>query len=51
MLAGLLIYRRFDWRRLGPMLADTASLSGAILLIIGAATAMAGKEQMAGSRG
>ena len=41
MLAGLLIYRRFDWRRLGPMLADTASLSGAILLIIGAATAMA----------
>jgi tripartite ATP-independent transporter DctM subunit len=41
MLAGLLIYRRFDWRRLGPMLADTAALSGAILLIIGAATGMA----------
>jgi tripartite ATP-independent transporter DctM subunit len=40
-IAGLLLYRRFEWRRLGPMLVDTASLSGAILLIIGAATAMA----------
>ena len=39
--AGLLIYRRFDWRRLYPMLIETASLSGAILLIIGTATAMA----------
>ncbi|MBB1093613.1 TRAP transporter large permease subunit [Rhodopseudomonas palustris] len=41
VLAGLLIYRRFDWRRLMPMLIDTAALSGAILLIIGTATAMA----------
>jgi tripartite ATP-independent transporter DctM subunit len=40
-LAGLLIYRKFDWRRLYPMLIETASLSGAILLIIGAATGMA----------
>jgi tripartite ATP-independent transporter DctM subunit len=40
-LAGLLIYRRFDWRRLYPMLTETAALSGAILLIIGAATGMA----------
>ncbi len=40
-IAGLLIYRQFDWRRLGPMLVATASLSGAILLIIGTATAMA----------
>ncbi|MFE1597861.1 TRAP transporter large permease [Methylobacterium sp. ID0610] len=40
-LAGLLIYRRFDWRRLMPMLVSTAALSGAILLIIGAATGMA----------
>ena len=40
-LAGLLIYRRFDWRRLRPMLVETASLSGAILLIIGTATGMA----------
>jgi tripartite ATP-independent transporter DctM subunit len=41
VLAGLLIYRRFDWRRLMPMLKETASLSGAILLIIGTATGMA----------
>ena len=41
VIAGLLIYRRFDWRRLRPMLVETAALSGAILLIIGAATAMA----------
>ncbi len=41
VLAGLLIYRQFEWRRLLPMLIETASLSGAILLIIGAATAMA----------
>jgi tripartite ATP-independent transporter DctM subunit len=40
-LAGLLFYRRFDWRRLYPMLVETASLSGAILFIIGTATAMA----------
>lgn len=41
VLAGLLIYRQFDWKRIYPMLVDTASLSGSILLIIGAATAMA----------
>jgi tripartite ATP-independent transporter DctM subunit len=41
MAAGLFIYRQFDWRRLYPMLIETASLSGAILLIIGTATAMA----------
>jgi tripartite ATP-independent transporter DctM subunit len=40
-IAGLVIYRCFDWRALRPMLVATASLSGAILLIIGAATAMA----------
>ena len=40
-LAGLLIYRKFDWGRLYPMLTETAALSGAILLIIGAATGMA----------
>jgi len=39
--AGLFIYRQFDWRRLYPMLIETASLSGAILFIIGTATAMA----------
>ena len=37
---GLLVYRRFDWSRLIPMLVETAALSGAILLIVGAATAM-----------
>jgi tripartite ATP-independent transporter DctM subunit len=41
ILAGLLIYRQFDWGRLMPMLTETAALSGAILLIIGAATGMA----------
>ncbi|MCX7320455.1 MAG: TRAP transporter large permease, partial [Hyphomicrobiales bacterium] len=41
VLAGLLIYRQFDWKRLRPMLVDTACLSGAILLIIGTATGMA----------
>jgi tripartite ATP-independent transporter DctM subunit len=41
VLAGILIYRQFDWRRLMPMLVETAALSGAILLIIGAATGMA----------
>jgi tripartite ATP-independent transporter DctM subunit len=41
VLVGLLVYRRFDWRRLAPMLIETAALSGAILLIIGTATGMA----------
>jgi tripartite ATP-independent transporter DctM subunit len=38
---GLLIYRQFNWRRLMPMLVETACLSGAILMIIGTATGMA----------
>jgi len=41
VVMGLLVYRQFDWRRLYPMLLETAALSGAILLIIGTATAMA----------
>ena len=41
VVVGLLVYRQFDLRRLWPMLVSTASLSGAILLIIGTATAMA----------
>ena len=41
IIAGLVVYRQFDYRRLIPMLVSTASLSGAILLIIGTATAMA----------
>ncbi len=41
VLVGLCVYRQFDWGRLLPILVETASLSGAILLIIGTATAMA----------
>ncbi len=41
MIVGLLVYRQFDWSRMLPMLVETASLSGAILLIVGAATSMA----------
>ncbi len=40
-IIGLVIYRQFDWRRLMPMLVETACLSGAILMIIGTATGMA----------
>ena len=40
-LAGLFIYRKFSWSRLLPMLIESASLSGAVLLIIGAASGMA----------
>jgi len=41
ILVGLFVYRQFDWGRMVPILIETASLSGAILLIIGTATAMA----------
>ena len=41
VIAGLVVYRQFDVKRLFPMLVDTAALSGAILLIIGCATGMA----------
>jgi tripartite ATP-independent transporter DctM subunit len=41
IVIGLLVYRQFDWTRLKPMLIETASLSGSILLIIGTATGMA----------
>ncbi len=41
IIVGLLIYRQFNWSRMVPMLVETASLSGVILLILGAATAMA----------
>ncbi|MFY1972221.1 TRAP transporter large permease subunit [Achromobacter dolens] len=40
-VVGALIYRRFDLARLKPMLIETASLSGAIMLIVGCATTMA----------
>jgi tripartite ATP-independent transporter DctM subunit len=41
VLVGLFVYRNFEWSRVYPMLVSTAALSGAILFIIGAATAMA----------
>jgi tripartite ATP-independent transporter DctM subunit len=41
MIVGLLVYRRFEWARLGRMLVEAATLSGAIIFIIGCATAMA----------
>src|SRR5579863_8202061 len=40
-LLGLLVYRQFDWRRIYPILVATVSLTGAVMLIIGTATAMA----------
>ena len=41
LVVGALVYRRCPPRALARLLVDTASLSGAILLIIGTATAMA----------
>lgn len=41
VVVGLVIYRKFDWRRACEMLVETASLAGAIIFIIGAATSMA----------
>lgn len=48
VVVGIFVYRRFDWRRLFGILVATASLSGAILLIIGAASAMAWALTQAG---
>ena len=41
LIVGIIIYGHFDVKRFGNMLIETASLSGAILFIIGAATAVA----------
>jgi tripartite ATP-independent transporter DctM subunit len=41
IIAGIVFYRQFNWRRVIPMLVETASLSGAIMLIVGCATSMA----------
>ena len=48
IVVGVALYRCFDWRRLYPVLVETAALSGAILLIIGAASAMAWALTQAG---
>jgi tripartite ATP-independent transporter DctM subunit len=41
ILVGVFVYREFDWRHMYPLLRETASLTGAIMLIIATATAMA----------
>jgi tripartite ATP-independent transporter DctM subunit len=41
IVVGIFVYRQFPLRRIYPILVETAALSGAILLIIGTATAMA----------
>ncbi|MEJ1977459.1 MAG: TRAP transporter large permease subunit [Acetobacteraceae bacterium] len=48
IFVGIAVYRCFDWRRLVPILVETAALSGAILLIIGTASAMAWALTQAG---
>jgi TRAP-type C4-dicarboxylate transport system permease large subunit/TRAP-type C4-dicarboxylate transport system permease small subunit len=40
LLVGFLVYRQLDWRVIYPVLLDTVSLAGAILLIIATATSM-----------
>jgi tripartite ATP-independent transporter DctM subunit len=41
IVTGVLIYRPSDWSRVWPALVETASLTGAILYIVGSANAMA----------
>ena len=41
MIVAVLTYKQVEWKRLGPILAESAALSGAVLLIVGSATAMA----------
>jgi tripartite ATP-independent transporter DctM subunit len=41
VLVGVFVYRDFDWRRVYPMLRETSSLAGSIMLIVATATAMA----------
>lgn len=39
-IVGFVVYRELDWRRIYPMLCETASLTGVVLLIVAMATAM-----------
>jgi tripartite ATP-independent transporter DctM subunit len=48
IIVGIAVYRCFDWRRLLAILVETAALSGAILMIIGSAGAMAWALTQAG---
>jgi tripartite ATP-independent transporter DctM subunit len=41
VIVGIGVYRRFEWRRLRTLLVETASLTGAIIFIVGCATGMA----------
>jgi tripartite ATP-independent transporter DctM subunit len=41
LLVGILLYRPVQWSRFYPVLIETASLSGAILFVIGTATGVA----------
>jgi tripartite ATP-independent transporter DctM subunit len=41
LAVGVFVYRDFNWRRAYPILIDTAALTGAIMLILATATAMA----------
>jgi tripartite ATP-independent transporter DctM subunit len=40
-ILGIVVYREFDWRRIYPLLVETVALTGAVMLIVGTATAMA----------
>ena len=40
VLLGIFVYRSFEWGRVYGLIVETASISGAILFIIGAASAM-----------
>ena len=40
VLLGVFVYRSFEWRRVYGLVVETASIAGAILFIIGAASAM-----------
>ena len=41
LIVGAVFFRQLDWSRMVPMLVDTATLSGAVLFVIGAASGMA----------
>jgi tripartite ATP-independent transporter DctM subunit len=41
VVLGLFVYRQFNWRRIYPLLVETVALTGAVMLIVGTATAMA----------
>jgi len=51
IVAGIVFYRQMQWRRIVPMLVETAALSGAILFIIGTATGMAWSLTQSGFSG